>query len=310
MSDATVLVRSGGGAGWSDRHVCDYRLSNDISPTPLYSARLFGNIRVVPLGAGTNYIALRDGDGRWQLRKRHSSGTIPIDGLAAGDLIDVYAYWDGATVSLRTVKWTNDTTRGSVTPHLVDGVRVAIDNPAHRWLGTVKINSVGFGEVHSGDGFDTANGGVGERSRQYIWNAQNLVPVELAFYPNAGNYTYGSSDWRDFDGSPDNLIEVVNGSTDNIVLPLGLNVAITTNPSETVTAQFRVGLDGANYHKINVAITGATSAHWLATTGALSIPPGYHTISIRESNPSVSPVIVRASVLNGTSLVALSPWHY
>lgn len=145
----------------------------------------------VAVGAGTlyytpyngDYIALYDSaNSRWNLRQ-FTEISFSLSGLGAEANYDVFAFWNGSSVSLQTVPWAVQGFGNSVRAQAISQINgtwvKSSDN--RRYLGTIRTSGVGQTEVSGGSVF--------------VWNVQNQVPRSL-YVTQPVEYNYNNVAYR------------------------------------------------------------------------------------------------------------------
>lgn len=131
-----------------------------------------------------DYLALYDTvESRWDLRQ-FTQRSLNIGALAANTNYDIFAFWDGDSVELEAIPWSNSGYGTSARASAIsrqNGVWVK-DSDKRRYVGTIRMTAVA-GQC------DTNN------ANQFVWNAQNRVPRSL-YVTDAVTYTYGASVFR------------------------------------------------------------------------------------------------------------------
>lgn len=188
-----------------------------------------------------DYIAIyNDASSRWDLRQ-FTERSLSLSGLAANTNYDIFAFWNGTTVELQPVPWSNSgygSSARAVAIARLNGIWTkGIDN--RRYVGTIRITgTAGQCEVSN--------------ANQFLWNATNRVSREM-YVAESVDYSYGAAAWRYANSSSTSarvnmVIGLGNETVGNVVARIGLalnargvSVAIGQNsiaPLNPVSAQY------------------------------------------------------------------------
>lgn len=190
-------------------------------PIPLTDTSNATTIYLTPYRSGT--ICLRTGT-RWILRTT-SQATLVLSGMTAGFNYDVFAYWNGAAVTLElSAAWANNTTRTDAIAR-VDGVWVKNSDNTRRYVGTIRATAAGQTQ-------DTV-------LQRYVWNVDNQIDKFLWVeeLTESWGINLAAGTWRQVRSTATNRVEVVvglptpmNGYAQMLQsgLPAGMGVAAWT----------------------------------------------------------------------------------
>jgi hypothetical protein len=173
---------------------------------------------------------------RWTTVKFSEMTDTTLSAGAANQIYDYFIDWNGGspilsaeTAGAATGLWTNNTTRAH-SLSIVNGVLVNSSNNA-RYVGTVRLS---------------ANGTLTDSATQrFVWNYNNRV-TRCAQRINSSSHTYGTSAWREYNGSTTDIVEFIVGENEDAV-----NVTMfgnVQNPAviATFTAFMGVGIDSTS----------------------------------------------------------------
>ncbi len=230
-----------------------------------------------------NRIALFDGS-EWGLHE-FSEVSLALTGATASRLYDIFAYMNGATLTLERQIWTNSTTRATALA-LQDGVLVKSGAPTRRYLGTIYINSTG------GQTDDTV-------IKRNVWNYYNrrLQPLTV-LNTTAHDYNGGERLWNN--SETNNRLEFVIGYSEDA-------------PMFSLASTVRAGADGS-YALVAIYLDGAGMAGTLnsvanfnaqyvgvGTSFPYTVAAGFHYLNVYQFSNHAS------SRFNNCMIVAQVP---
>ena len=255
-----LCATSGSAAGWASpafdpglnglriSHTADDSLGTDGANNTIFLAHAKGNT-----------IALYDGaNSRWLVyTAAGASGAItyPLSGRTAGLPFDVFVYWNGSTLVLEPLDWTNATTRA--TPLLrTGGVWVKQGDASRRYLGTVRPRSATTYRVARAAAIDGNSAGID------YWNYDNRRQTGIVLVgPNTPTYAYATAAWRQANGAAAAQIDVIAGIAGD---PCFFDVIATATTTNATVVSMGVG--------IGINSTTATSSRHGSTQIANSAP--------------------------------------
>ena len=177
-------------------HTSEGRLSGaDNTPVTISDLAAITGIRFVPYVG--NRIGLWTVDG-WDIYE-FTQITLAIPGAtySAGDVVDLFAYWNGSSVAMEFgPKWTNGNTRATGLTYQ-DGVLVKNGDSTRRYLGSTE--------------FDSSTVTCSTRQKRFLWNYFNRVDQELYVEDTSAAYTYATAAWREFRGVTTQRLEFLIG---------------------------------------------------------------------------------------------------
>ena len=218
---------------------------------------------------------------RWTTYKFSQLTDTTLSGGAANQIYDYFIDWNGGSPILSAETggtsglWTNNTTRAH-SLSVLNGVLVNSGNNA-RYVGSVRLS---------------ANGTLTDSAAQrFVWNYHNRVVRGISNTVTSA-HTYGSTTWREWNGSTTNIAEFIIGENEdaiNVVLRGDVQLPAVL---QEYTALTGVGLDSTTSPTVSTGVItpGSTVAasDWLSTAG-VTIPPatvstiGYHYLAALES---------------------------
>jgi hypothetical protein len=257
-----------------DQAICQGRLTL-TSGTPVTTSDVTGATTLYFTPYLGSRVAIYSGT-TWQLFT-FSELNISLSGLTANTNYDVFLYNNSGTLTLELVAWTNDTTRATAL-QTQDGVWVKSGTTSHRYLGTIRT---------------TGTTGQSEDSslKRYVWNYFNRVPRRLNRIESTSSWTYGSTTWRQANGSTSNQVDVVVGIAEVLVNLWLLEWARSSTGDYCAVA---IGEDSTSTPSSNalIASTVAVSVGGTqdsTTQSSLSVYPtlGYHFYAwLEKGGPS------------------------
>lgn len=172
------------------------RLSySPTTPTPITNIKNASNLYIHPY-RGTALTFWNTATNTWNLYQLTSVLSFSLGGLAADTNYDIYLYPSGLTFSVEFVAWSSSAP-GAALPARVyqDGVAVKPGEFNKRLVGCLRTTSIA-GQSEQSFGENIAGGAS---PKQYLWNAQNTIPV-TCFSFETGTYTAvgGSSGWTNW----------------------------------------------------------------------------------------------------------------
>ena len=227
----------------------------DIAATTLYFTPYHGNrVPLYALGADWSIYSLTE-------------ISVSLASLGSGKVNDVFLYYNGATLALNLVEWTNTTTR-AVALTLKDGMLVKSGYPNYLYLGTIAASAAGKCD-------DT-------KLCRYVWNNFNRRARQLALSDTTDNWSY-SGGWRMARGVASNCVSYVAGLVED---PVYMNVS-GAGGAQAVMAAVGIGVDVSNATSCQISAWLPNPASpWLASplTGSyLGFPGiGVHTLNFIE----------------------------
>ena len=211
-----------------------------------------------------NRIALYTGS-EWRVCT-FSEITISLSGKTIGTY-GIFLYdndGDGIAESAELVKWTNNTTRGTMISYQ-DGVPVLNTNSARRYVGDVTIPGT-TGQTK----WDSLN--------RLIYNYYNPLPIVAGRIYTADSWTYGSATWQAFNGETGVPVYILDGMQARLTDVTVIGTASGTNNGA------QVGL-GVNSTSVNSAqfwhehgASNASDFTALVARAAFNLGPGLATI--------------------------------
>ena len=162
-------------------------------PTPISGENESNTLYVHPY-RGNTITLYNTSTQEWEQKTLNSVIAYPLAGTAANTNYDVWLYWGGANLIVELSQWSSSLAgAGAPTREYRDGVTVQVGSHNKRLIGCIRTTTAGntiqsFGRVIAG----------GANTRQYVWNAQNRVPVSCWSF-ETGRWEFdGSSSWTGY----------------------------------------------------------------------------------------------------------------
>jgi hypothetical protein len=159
----------------------------------------------------------------WNLYKLNTILSFSLGGLAADTNYDIYMYPSGATFAVDFVAWPSSGAGSSLPTRVYqDGVAVRPGAINKRLVGCLRTTSIA-GQSEQSFGENIAGGAT---PKQFLWNAQNIIPVtcysfEVGTYTAVGG-TNGWTGWRRV-----NPLSTNNGRNNRFSFIVGDNTLVT-----------------------------------------------------------------------------------
>jgi hypothetical protein len=194
-----------------------------------------------------------------------SPPTLNLTGLNTAKCYDVFAYWDGDSVELESLAWTNLISRATALTYQ-DGVYTKSTDQTRLYLGTFTPSSS-----------SNVNDLVAERG---LWNYFNRVQKAVKLFESTASWTYNSSTWR-----------VENANTTKILVTVGVaedydefELDVLALGSSSITACAGIGLDSTSVNSADAFPGNRTADKNLAMANLKTLlAVGCHSIYWLES---------------------------
>ena len=216
--------------------VCQHRLTTETA-VPVSSSDRTSQSTIYFTPYIGKHISLYSGSGWVDIELAEIS--LALSGLTSGKNYDVFVNYNSGSPSLAlSAAWTNDTTRADALARQ-DGVWVKSGTPTYLYVGTIRTTSTTATE-------DSAQ-------NRFVWNNYNRVNRRLDVYAT-GNWTYGTTTFRELNGSTAYRIGMVIGLAEDAV---NANVSLLTlnGGGGTPTIIVAIGYDSATTPATN-SVTG------------------------------------------------------
>lgn len=195
---------------------------------------------------------------------------MPLAGLAAYTNYDVYAYLDNNAIKLEAVAWTSATTRATALG-MLDNILVKGGDPTRRYVGTIRTTSAA-GQCEDSD------------KRRFVWNFANRVPRRIKVIESANSWTNTTANFRPFNNSTLNRVEVVTGVAE---LPVTLHFIAFGSHSAGQSLYVGIGLDSISWPSNDLCVVAYSNT--ITPVEAMFnrvLSEGYHFLQLLETGAS------------------------
>lgn len=171
--------------GGSSPSLVGIRISFDPStPIPTEDIKNANRLYIHPYKG--NIVTLwNPGTNKWDLYQIPGVLSFPLNCPNADTNYDIYLYRNGGSFNVEFVPWASSVAGGTAPTRIYqDSTIVKAGDPSKRLIGCLRTTEVNQSE----QSFGTINFG-GSHPKQFLWNAQNLVPVSVQNF-DSGSWTY------------------------------------------------------------------------------------------------------------------------
>lgn len=212
-----------------------------------------------------------------------------IASLTSGKLNDIFAYYNGSSVIIYGVAWTNDTTRATALT-TQDGVYVLSGDATRRYLGTVYVNV-------SSQILDLT------RTR-HVYNMYNKLP-RIISTGSFSDTSYNTASYRQYNGSASADIEIVNGLANTLQVGVSARATVQSDTASTTIA-IGIGLDSTtvNDGDYDLASTPNGLVNFVHRAEySTNIAVGRHTVSLLQKGHGSGTQSWRASISKMSGII-------
>lgn len=164
--------------------------------------------------------------------------TLSLSGFTASKPYDVFMDYNGGSIQLTSLVWTNGTTRATALARQ-DDIYVLTGDTQQRYLGTIFIDATG-GETND------------SLKLRHVWNYYNRVPRIMQVLEATNTWTYTTATWRQANASTANQLDFIIGVSEDFVTASAK--ANHTNSTGGEAGFVGIGLDSTT---VSTGVSGA-----------------------------------------------------